>query len=242
MAKIHVVLKKEDIKEEKVAGNIAIVLDVLLATSTITACLHHGARGVLPVINGEKALELKANHPDDPLLVGEYEGKTIDGFLLPTPLSLKEAVKDKMVILSTTNGTVAIHRALTAKKTYIASLLNGEAVCELVKKEHSKESIIIICSGSSGEFNLEDFYGAGYLLDLLQEGNWELTDAARAALLFYQAYRSQSNTILKSSHVGQVLECYGYVEELTFVSEKGTLPVVPYVNEEQIVVLKEEIK
>ena len=43
MAKIHVLLKKEELDRERLAGKTVIVLDVLFATSTLVAALGHGA-------------------------------------------------------------------------------------------------------------------------------------------------------------------------------------------------------
>ncbi|MBM6617545.1 2-phosphosulfolactate phosphatase [Bacillus suaedaesalsae] len=49
-------MKKEEINEEVlVNGKICFVIDVLLATSTITAALHFGAKAVIPVIDEKSA-------------------------------------------------------------------------------------------------------------------------------------------------------------------------------------------
>jgi 2-phosphosulfolactate phosphatase len=118
-AKVHVVLKKEELIEEKLEGKIAVVFDILLATSTITTVLHEGAKAVIPVMDGKEALHTaSAFSKEEIVLVGEYQGKTIEGFLDPNPSSLKESIPDKTVILSTTNGTVAIRKASEAKKVY----------------------------------------------------------------------------------------------------------------------------
>jgi 2-phosphosulfolactate phosphatase len=44
-------MKKEEIDGRKMQGKIAIVFDVLLATSTITMALVDGAKSVIPVRN-----------------------------------------------------------------------------------------------------------------------------------------------------------------------------------------------
>ncbi|MBS4192372.1 2-phosphosulfolactate phosphatase [Bacillus sp. FJAT-49705] len=232
MGRIHLLFKKEEIDEEKMKNHVAVVFDVLLATSTITAGLHFGAKEVIPVHQGEEALrEAKGRNKDSFLLVGEYKGKTLDGFYAPKPLPLKDEVRGKSIILSTTNGTVAVRKASTANQVYICSLLNGRAVAGRILEKHREETIILICSGSDGSFCIEDFYGAGYLLDCLSEGGqqvWELTDAAQAALLFYQGNRHRSEEILQKSRVGQRFLGRGLETDLSFVAQCGVLSIIPY--------------
>ncbi|MDA3130013.1 2-phosphosulfolactate phosphatase [Aliibacillus thermotolerans] len=65
------------------------------------------------------------------ILVGEEQGMSIDGFMSPNPVRLKDKVANKTVILATTNGTVALKNAVSAKRLLVASLLNGGAVVEV---------------------------------------------------------------------------------------------------------------
>src|SRR5699024_7433157 len=96
---------------------IAVVFDVLLATSSITTCLAYGAKNVIPACEWAEALqEAKKFRPKEICLVGEYNGITIDGFLDPMPLGLQEQVNGKTVVLATTNGTVAIRKSASAKE------------------------------------------------------------------------------------------------------------------------------
>lgn len=238
MGKIHLLFKKEEIDEAKIQGKIAVVFDVLLATSTITVGLHLGAKEVIPVKRGEEAIE-EAERRDTGscLLVGENEGNTIEGFLDPVSFLLNEEVEGKTVILSTTNGTVAIRKAACAKKVFICSLLNGRAVADRLLEEHQDETIIIVCSGSSGSFCLEDFYGAGYLIDCLISGGpqkWTLTDSALAALFFYQGSSLDSNEVLQRSSVGKMIQERGFSREIEFVSQQGIISLVPCLDKDRV--------
>jgi 2-phosphosulfolactate phosphatase len=240
MPKLHVILKKEEIDEEKIADKVAVVLDVLLATSTITAGLYYGAKEVIPAVNEQEARDYaKGLAEENFCLVGEFNGKTIEGFLDPNPSALKDKVPGKSLILSTTNGTVAIQKAKNAKKLYAASFLNGKAVADKISSSHN-ETVLIICSGSSNQFSLEDFYGAGYLLNCLHKANgggvWELTDSSKAALYFYQSQAQRSTEILKASRVGKMLVEYGFEHELEFAASQDRLPIVPVVKGQSIVI------
>lgn len=231
-------MKKEEIDGEKISDKVAVIFDVLLATSTITTALHYGAAAVIPVLNGEEARKVAGDYPnEETLLVGEYEGKTIEGFLDPNPTALKEIVDGKTMILSTTNGTVAIKKSSEAKKIYICTLLNGEAVASQIAAEHQGETIVVVCSGSSNQFCLEDFYGAGHFIDsLVKRITLDLTDSARAALLFYQSHRETGEDLLSLSRVGQMLTSYGFSEEVSFISQKDRFSIVPYFDGEKVLI------
>jgi len=235
IVKIHLLLKKEEIDQEKLADSekVAVVLDVLLSTSTIVASLSSGASAIIPVMNQDEALE-KASQLEKGsyCLVGEDKGEVIEGFLGPNPLKLSKNIHSKTVILSTTNGTVAILNARCAKKVYIASLLNGRAVAERIVATHKEDTIIIVCSGSHNNFCIEDFYGAGYIINELTSlfNRYELTDAAKAALFFFQSKKENAFEILEESKVGQKLLQMGYGEEIDYISQLGILPIVPYLE------------
>jgi 2-phosphosulfolactate phosphatase len=234
MAKVHVVFRKEDIDETALTdGKIAVVFDILLATSTITAALSFGAASVIPVRNAEEAREKSRLLPNGSYeLVGEYEGRTIDGFHSPAPLFLQKFCPGKTIILSTTNGTVAIRKAMHANHLYVGSLLNGPALSEHICQRHASETIVAICSGSSGRFCLEDFYGAGYFIScLLQNGVSvrDLSDSAMAAWLFYEKYKTENagKTVLASSRVGQWMTAHGLERDIDYINQHGALSVVP---------------
>ncbi|NCU16980.1 2-phosphosulfolactate phosphatase [Pallidibacillus pasinlerensis] len=235
MGKIHVLLKKEELELEKINNEkIVVVFDILLATSTITTLLAHGANEVIPVLNFEEAIsEEKQRNDENILKVGEYRGKPIDGFLYPYPRSLKEQVNGKTIILSTTNGTVAIKKAARAKKIYAASLLNAKAVAEKILDTYAGETILLVCAGSFGRFNIEDFYGAGFFIECLQQlhKNWELTDAALTAHLIFKNNIHQGNVILKKSRVGQKIIDLGFEHEIDFIAQKNRYDVVPVLSE-----------
>ncbi|MCD7032697.1 2-phosphosulfolactate phosphatase [Metabacillus sp. GX 13764] len=244
MGKIHVLLKKEEIDAAKMAGKTVAVFDILLATSTITSLLEHGAEEVIPVLNEQRARETAAGMADESyLLAGEYEGKTIHGFLDPNPSLLKDKVSGKKVILSTTNGTVALHRSSPASFVYACSLLNSGAMAEHFLKFHKEDSIILVCSGSSGQFCLEDFYGAGFFISCLLAGSqFELTDSARAAWLFAASQRQEAENLLKASAVGRMLEDYGFSEEISYISQHSCYGIVASFNGSKMLPYREMTK
>lgn len=231
MMKLHVILKKEEIREEEIdQQKIAIVYDVLFATTTITACLEAGALAVRPVLHEQEASAYyETICPEDYIIAGESEGAVIDGFLFPAPKALQQHVKGKRVILSTTNGTVAIRRVAQAKAVYAASIRNTSAVIDKVLAYYEGETIIIVCAGSMNQLNLEDFYAAGYFVSQFSERmpKMALSDSAIAAKYLYEGYCDESKQVLAASRVGAKMIEAGFVEELEFTSEQDCTSVVP---------------
>ncbi|PGL68876.1 2-phosphosulfolactate phosphatase [Bacillus sp. AFS055030] len=231
MGKLHLLMKKEEIDVQKLNDEkIVVVFDVLLATSTITAALAFGAKEVIPVMNRQEAvLFTNKNFDKEYLLIGEYEGNTIEGFRSPNPLTLKKVVSNQSIVLSTTNGTVALKNSQNAKRVYAASILNACAVANHLRQNYKEESVILVCSGSSGHFNMEDFYGAGYFIECLVNESclFDLSEAAKSAHYFYLGLKEKCNEILAESNVGKMLIRYGFEEELKFVCSKSMFNVVP---------------
>jgi 2-phosphosulfolactate phosphatase len=242
MKKIHLLVKKEEIDELKMAEGkkIAVVLDVLLATTTIVSALHDGASEVIPVLDLQEALTYQKQHGTDSfILAGELDAKPVDGFVYPSPAILRQTVNGKALVLSTTNGTVALRKSAGAGEVYIASLLNNPFVAGTIAKGWHEGTIIVVCSGNSGEVSLEDFYGAGHFIDCLAEElgeEAELTDAALAALALYRGNRERAYEILKSSYVGRMFDRHQFETELRFAAQKGVIKLAPKLENGRIAI------
>src|SRR5260370_31855460 len=100
MAKIHILLKKEELDGQRLPGKVVVVLDVLFATSSIVTALAHGATEVIPTLNGDAALLEAGTRPAGPYLIaGALNATTIAGFAHPTPLPpLREHLARKTLI------------------------------------------------------------------------------------------------------------------------------------------------
>ncbi len=229
-AAIHVLLTKEELEGRRLPGTIVVVVDVLFATSSIAVALANGAADVVPALDQSEALaEAAGRAPGSFVLAGELDARMLPGFALPTPLALQEQpLAGKTLIYSTTNGTVAIRKAAAASRVYAAALLNAEAVVEHVARTSAGETVLVACAGSADAFNLEDFYGAGYLVSLLARragASCQLSDAARAARVLHD--RGDALECLSQSRVGRMMREYGLEREVVFASQKDRLDVVP---------------
>ena len=238
--KIHVLLKKEELDAQRLAGKTVVVLDILFATSSIVTALAHGAAEVIPTLDGAAARAEAARHPaGDCVLSGELNAETLPGFVPPTPLHLlAENLAGKSLVYSTTNGTVAVNKARGADHVYVAALLNGEAVVARIAERHAGETVLIVCSGSADNFNLEDFYGAGYLVSLFarQPLAHDLSDAALAAMLLYE--RNDAGECLRRARVGRMMLERRLEREVNFAAQKSRYAVVPKLDGDRLLAAK----
>lgn len=232
--RIHVLTRKEELDSVRMPGKVVVVLDILFATTTMVAALAHGATEVLPVPDERAAKVAGAQRAEGSyVLSGELYAETLPGFAHPAPVALlQHGVKDKALIYSTTNGTVAMTMAEGAKRVYCGSLLNAGAVARHIAAQHPRDTVLLLCSGSGGNFNLEDFYGAGCLVErfaaTIGDGA-DLSDAARTALAFYRHARAPQ--VLLDCRVGRMMAQRGLRHEVEFACRFDAFPVVPVMEE-----------
>jgi 2-phosphosulfolactate phosphatase len=235
--RIHVLTRKEELDGVRVPGKVVVVLDILFATTTMVAALAHGATEVVPVEDERAARDAGALRPAGSyVLSGELHAETLPGFAHPAPVALlQHGVRDKALIYSTTNGTVAMTLAQGAKRVYCGSLLNAGAVAAHIAAAHPRDTVLILCSGSGGNFNLEDFYGAGCLVErfagLLGAGA-DFSDAARTALAFYR--HASAPQVLLDCRVGRMMAKRGLGHEVEFACRFDAFPIVPVMEGESL--------
>lgn len=155
------------------AGAVAVVIDVLRATSVITMAAHNGAAAIVPVLSPDEGFALaervgRANVT----LGGERNADRIPGFDLGnSPQAYTPAVVGgKTVILTTTNGTVALRASQGAKAVVAASMLNYRAAALRalsIARDSDAEKIVFVCSGNYGALTLEDCWCAAVMADVV---------------------------------------------------------------------------
>lgn len=129
-------------------GETAVVVDVLRASTTIAVALSQGASRVHPVRTPAAAREL-ARELDDPVLVGERDRGQLDGFVDNSPAKLASMdLEGQDVVLTTTNGTGALHAAQkTAGRVIAGSLVNASRLAEAL----ADEPVALVAAGWRGE-------------------------------------------------------------------------------------------
>ena len=234
MQQLHVLTHKEALDQERLSGKVVVVLDILFATTTIVTALQHGVLDVIPVLDEAAARDMARQQADKSyLLAGEYNAIIPVGFasFAPKALSL-ESLNGKRLIYATTNGTVALCHAVGADYVYAAALLNGAAVAAHISRSHTRHTVLILCAGSRGSLNMEDFYGAGYLVDQLignAANRWLLSDAALVAHDFYR--QQEARECLLRSRVGQMMSAASLADEVHFAAQLNAFPIVPLLQD-----------
>ncbi len=175
---------------ETLHGGVAVVVDVLRATSVIVKALAAGCVAVHPVGEVAEAHALAATFPPGSvLLAGERQGLPIAGFDLgnsPDEFTT-ERCEGRSLIMTTSNGTRAILASLPAERVLIASFGNRAAVLAALRRE--SRPIHVVCSGTEGEISLEDTLLAGALVDGLRSGDQGLDDPALIARSSWRSLR-----------------------------------------------------
>jgi 2-phosphosulfolactate phosphatase len=238
--KVHVLTRKEELDSVRLPGKVVVVLDILFATTTMVAALAHGAKEVVPVLDEAAARARAKGFPENSfVLAGELNAETLPGFAHPAPLALiAHGVAGKSVVYSTTNGTVALTHCAGAAHVYCGSLLNARALVEHIAAKHARETVLIVCSGSGGNFNLEDFYGAGCFVERFAErlgGGADLSDAAQAARELYR--RARVPEALLDCRVGRLMVSKGLRREVEYACREDTFPVIPRLDAGRLMLL-----
>jgi 2-phosphosulfolactate phosphatase len=133
---------------------VVVIIDIFRATTSICYGIENGAEAIIPVSQVEECIAYQQKHPDY-LLAAERNGEVVEGFDFGnSPFSYtQDKVAGKTIVLTTTNGTHALHLSRKAKKVIIGSFLNLSAVCDWLKTQ--QDNILLVCAGWKNNFNLE---------------------------------------------------------------------------------------
>jgi 2-phosphosulfolactate phosphatase len=211
-----------------VAGRTVVVIDVLRATSTIAHALVNGARYVIPVGGvDEAARKVEQLGRDAVLLCGERHALPIKGFHLGnSPLEFtREAIAGRTLLMTTTNGTVALLAAASASAIYTGALLNVSAVAQRIITENN--DTLLLCAGREGSFAAEDAVCAGRIAGIIRRRVRRLqgNDAMRAASRL--ARRPITPRLLAETAAGSRLREIGRSDDLAFCAQEDLHNVVP---------------
>jgi len=227
---VDVIPSIKDLSPTKIYGKTVIVLDIFRCTSTIVTALANGCREVIPARSELEAKEIAAKlEPNSFVLAGEVRGTKIKNFDFGnSPLEFsQEVIRDKTIILSTTNGSEAIKASKSAKHIIISSFLNVSAACSRAVTYH--KDIVIICSGTNGNIALEDLMGAGCHVSRLKHYYQDvmLSDQARTFYYLYNYFKENLNQVLQTSRSGLNLQHLGYEQDIAFCLQKNLYKLAP---------------
>ncbi len=213
-----------------------IVFDILRATTSMITALAHGAHAIHPVSSIPKALEVKQSHPHA-LLCGERHGLritakdsgSIDFDLGNSPREFNTpSILNKELIVTTTNGTRALHAALPAEATFVSSFLNLAATAHHLR-QLKPHSLLIIGAGTYEEAALEDTLAAGALCQALWDiySHGHVADSALMARFIYQTQGSPLLKGLSQSRNGKrLLRMPELCDDVVFAAQQDQFPIL----------------
>lgn len=214
-----------------------VVIDVLRASTTICHALHNGAREIIPVGDIEQAVRLsRTMSRETTLLGGERKGIRPTGFDLGnSPLEYTEdTIRQKSIILTTTNGIQALSRTKYAHRQLIGSFVNLGALTEYIPASADNMgksgNIFLLCAGTNGDFSYEDMVCAGAIAGrLLQSlpGVVEISDATRTAMTMFEKAQPSVAEHIRASQHATYLASIGFEEDIDYAATVDSCPVTP---------------
>jgi 2-phosphosulfolactate phosphatase len=163
---------------------IAVIVDILRATSAIVTAFENGVDRIIPVGTLEEA---KAFKEKGFMVAAERDGlvREFADFGNSPYNFTRERVAGKQIVYSTTNGTQAIHVAKDCARVLIGAYLNFTALKEWIMGQ--ERDVIFLCAGWKNKFNLEDTLFAGAMAsDLIEAGRFDtICDSTKASIDLY---------------------------------------------------------
>ena len=232
MKNIAVCLSPELIHLFELEGKTVVVVDILRATSCMTTAFAHNIKSMKPVSTLEDCRSYKK---EGYFIAAERGGEKVEGFDIGnSPFSYMEpSLAGEKVAVTTTNGTLAIVKSMTANDILIGSFLNIKAVASRIIE--LDQDVIIHCAGWKGSVNAEDTLFAGALIDLLA-GEFETnTDDASLAHSLYLLHKDNMLDYVSQSSHAQRLKGFGIMKDIEFCMEMDKYDVVPYLKGDEII-------
>ena len=228
MSRIEICFLPELYPYRKTTGNnhVAVVVDILRATTTIVAAVSRGVQKVIPVTDMNKLSDFKKNGA---IIVSERDGiQTEFADFGNSPLQLLRAdIKDAVIAISTTNGTRALSAVNQAEKIFIGAFSNISALC--AKLQELNLDIVVVCSGWKHHFSLEDTLFAGAICEKLTLNN-SFTFADDSVIAAMELWKNAKNDLLqfvsRSEHYQRLYDL-GMGESVSYCFEMDTCSVVP---------------
>jgi 2-phosphosulfolactate phosphatase len=221
---VHLMAGEEGCRWARQQKAVAVVVDALRASATITVLLQQGALEVVVVKEVDEAYAYRQAHPDT-LLVGERGGLKVDGFDFGnSPTEIRHAdVRGKPVAFTSTTGAQRLVDCLGASGVIVGTTVNASAVARHVAGMARAEGvpIVIIPAGLAtdpGVVAEEDWLGATALAARMDV---PIHQGSEGSFQHYHRFIQSTGLLagfLNSSH-GQHLARLGFTEDIHWCAQ-----------------------
>ena len=218
-------------------AGVLIVIDQIRASTTITTLIDAGCRDVFLASDPESARAV--SQETGSLLAGELHAvKPPDFDFDNSPSQLVGAdLRDRSVVLSTTNGTAVIARLRRPEPVLVGCIRNASAVAAAAMglAEEGSGIVRIVCAGREGIFVLDDAVAAGVIAARIVEAAVRvgtaavLTDSTSACIRLGESWPTLL-AAMEASDGGATLRRIGAPEDIAFCAEEDRTTTVPIVR------------
>lgn len=223
MKSLEVCFTPELIHLHDVTDKTVIVVDILRATSCMVTAFAHGVDCIKPFAELD---DCRVMNKSGFITSGERNGEKVEGFDKGnSPFEYMEEIRGKKIAFTTTNGTQAISKSITAKDVVIGAFLNLGAVVKYVSE--SENNILVVCAGWKGRVNLEDSLFAGAVVDRLKGHVAVDDDSAVIAHHLYTLAKGDKVAFLKNASHIKRLNRLGIDKDIAFCLTEDKYDVVP---------------
>jgi 2-phosphosulfolactate phosphatase len=233
---LHTVLSPRLLDLYDVTNALVVVIDVFRATSTIATALFNGATRVIPVESVDLCIRLGKSTGG--ITAGERDGKVIEGLAYGnSPAEYpREFIKGKTLVLTTTNGTKLLHKALHsgAAKVITGSFPNLSSVCDYLVSQD--KPVILGCSAWKDRFNIEDAMFAGAVISRVKEHFTIHCDSSLMAEDMYRLHRNNMNSYIRQTTHWHRLASYGLEKDLEYCVTEDVANVLPVYRNGDLVI------
>ncbi|MBI5879768.1 MAG: 2-phosphosulfolactate phosphatase [Chloroflexi bacterium] len=141
------------------ARGLAVIIDVFRAFSVAAYCVSRGAREIVLVGETQDAFDLRKQRFPDALLIGEVNGRHIDGFDFGnSPTHVAESTRDfadKTLIQRTSAGTQGVVNADGADEIVLGSFLCAGALVAHIR-QRNPATVSIVGMGDAGVYKTDE--------------------------------------------------------------------------------------
>lgn len=221
-----------------ISNSVVVIIDVLRATSTIATALHNGAASVIPVATVPQCIEL--GEAVGGITAGERDGKVAEGLKYGnSPFEYPRTfIENKVLVLTTTNGTKLLHMALDrgAPEIITGSFPNLSAVCEHLIA--SDKDVLLGCAAWKDRVNLEDTLFAGAVIHHIKSHFNISCDSSGIAESMYLEAGEDRFDFMKSknaTHYHRLMK-YGLEKDIRYCLTADGANVLPIFKGDRLVI------
>lgn len=221
-----------------ISNSVVVIIDVLRATSTIATALHNGASSVIPVATVQQCIELGESLGG--ITAGERDGKVAEGLTYGnSPFEYPRSfIENKVLVLTTTNGTKLLHMALDrgAPEIITGSFPNLSAVCEHLIA--SDKDVLLGCAAWKDRVNLEDTMFAGAVISTIKSHFNILCDSSAIAENIYLEAGEDRFGFMKNrnaTHYHRLMK-YGLEKDIRYCLTADGANVLPIFKGDRLVI------